>query len=258
MRERQRVIELDQAVNFRDLGGYRGLGGRQVKWGKIYRSAALNELTLKDQIILRNLRITVDCDLRTRHEQTAYPDLLWPGARFVDIGLYAEGDRFNQSHPFLRLFHHIPDFEDNYLAKIYQQVLLNDHSEAGIRRIFNELLRLPADQALVYHCAAGKDRTGIISILILLALGVDDKTIAQDYLLTDDLYDFSYKKQHPTNEALSQLIAQMNVTKGEGPAVLGVTETIRQGWGSFDKFFTSKLGFSKQDFEKFRAMYLKG
>ena len=88
----------------------------------------------------------------------------------------------------MRLFHHIPDFEDNYLAKIYQQVLLNDHSEAGIRRIFNELLRLPADQALVYHCAAGKDRTGIISILILLALGVDDKTISLRCLDVISLY----------------------------------------------------------------------
>ena len=118
-------------------------------------------------------------------------------------------------------------------------------------------LALPEDQALVYHCAAGKDRTGIISILILMALGVDDKTIAEDYLLTDELYDFSIEKQHPTNEKLSQAIAKMNVTRGEGPAVKGITETIRQGWGSFDNFFTRKLGFKQADLEKFREMYLE-
>ena len=174
----------------------------------------------------------------------------------MNIGLYAEGDRFNQAHPFLRLFHHLPEFDD-YLPKIYQQVLLNEHSEEGIKRVFEELLKLPEDQALVYHCAAGKDRTGIISILILMALGVDDKTIAEDYLLTDELYDFSIEKQHPTNEKLSQVIAKMNVTRGEGPAVKGITETIRQGWGSFDKFFTRKLGFKQADLEKFREMYLE-
>lgn len=254
--EMQRVIELDMPVNFRDLGGYQGLDGRRVKWRKIYRSAALNEMSARDRVKLANLRITVDCDLRSSREQRSYPDLLWPGVRFVNISLYAEGDRFNQTHPFLRLFHHLPEFDD-YLPKIYQQVLLNEHSEEGIKRVFEELLKLPEDQALVYHCAAGKDRTGIISILILMALGVDDKTIAEDYLLTDELYDFSIEKQHPTNEKLSQVIAKMNVTRGEGPAVKGITETIRHGWGSFDKFFTRKLGFKQADLEKFREMYLE-
>ncbi|MCT3498518.1 protein-tyrosine-phosphatase, partial [Lactobacillus delbrueckii subsp. bulgaricus] len=63
--EMQRVIELDMPVNFRDLGGYQGLDGRQVKWRKIYRSAALNEMSARDRVKLANLRITVDCDLRS-------------------------------------------------------------------------------------------------------------------------------------------------------------------------------------------------
>ena len=123
--------------------------------------------------------------------------------------------------------------------------------------MFKELLRLPEDQALVYHCAAGKDRTGVISVMILMALGVDDDTIARDYMLTDELYDFSWKKQHPTNEKLSQIIAKMNVTRGEGPAIKGITETIRQGWGSFDKFWVKRLGLSKAELAKFRKMYLE-
>ena len=132
-----------------------------------------------------------------------------------------------------------------------------DHFAAGGDLEEFQTLRTTLDQALVYHCAAGKDRTGVISILILMALSVDDKTIAEDYLLTDELYDFSIEKQHPTNEKLSQVIAKMNVTRGEGPAVKGITETIRQGWGSFDKFFTRKLGFKQADLEKFREMYLE-
>ena len=253
---RQRVIELDQPVNFRDLGGYTGLNGRQVKWGKIYRSAALNEMSTRDMATLCKLHITVDCDLRTSREQRAYPDLLWPGARLVSVGLYAEGERFEEKHALLRFLHHIPVFDD-YLPSIYQRVLLNSHSEEAIAKVFKELLRLPEDQALVYHCAAGKDRTGVISVMILMALGVDDDTIARDYMLTDELYDFSWKKQHPTNEKLSQIIAKMNVTRGEGPAIKGITETIRQGWGSFDKFWVKRLGLSKAELAKFRKMYLE-
>lgn len=80
----QRVIELDMPVNFRDLGGYQGLDGRRVKWRKIYRSAALNEMSARDRVKLANLRITVDCDLRSSREQRSYPDLLWPGGPFCE------------------------------------------------------------------------------------------------------------------------------------------------------------------------------
>lgn len=256
MEHEQRVVELDGAVNFRDIGRYTGLNGRKIKWGKIYRAASLSTLTEEDKEKIHDLNITVDCDLRTSFEQKNAPDLLWPGAKFVDISLYAEGDERNQNHRLEMFFRHLPKF-DLYLPGIYQRVILNTHSQKAIAKVFQQLLNLGEDEALVYHCSAGKDRTGIISALILMGLGVDDETIIQDYMLSDELYDFAWEKQHPTDDALSQVIAKMNVTHGEGTSIKGITETLRAGWGGFDKFFTHELGFSKKELKQFRDMYLE-
>lgn len=124
-------------------------------------------------------------------------------------------------------------------------------------RIFSELLAMPANEALVYHCSAGKDRTGMVSALILMALGVDDDTIARDYLLTNKLYDFAVSRQLPSNDEISQMVAKMNVTKGEGIAIRGITETVRGGWGDFDTFFKKELGFNDADLARLRQMYLE-
>ena len=146
---------------------------------------------------------------------------------------------------------------DNWLGQIYQQVLLNSHSQHEFAKIFAELIELPEEDALVYHCSAGKDRTGMTSALILTALGVDDDTISRDYLLTNELYDFALAKQFPDDNEIASLVSKMNITKGEGPAIRGITETIRQGWGSFDGFFKKELGFSQKDLNRFRKMYLE-
>ena len=89
------------------------------------------------------------------------------------------------------------------------------------------------------------------------AAAEDDDTIAQDYLLTNELYDFAVSKQYPDENQIAKLVSKMNLTKGEGPAIRGITETIRKGWGSFDNFFKKELGFSQKDLDRFRKMYLE-
>ncbi|BDR61143.1 tyrosine-protein phosphatase [Lactobacillus xylocopicola] len=253
-----RIVKMDGPLNFRDVGGYQNEAGQAVKWNKIYRSDSLSRLTSTDQDKLVELRVTVDCDLRSQYEKHSAPDMLWPDARLVDVPVYSEkADDSQNDHRIYRLLHHIPDLSGNFIGRIYQQTLLNSHSRKMFAEIFTELLNLPQDQALVYHCSAGKDRTGMVSALILMALGVDDDTIARDYLLTNKLYDFAASRQLPSNDEISRMIAQMNLTRGEGDAILGITETIRGGWGDFASFFTKALGFSTEDLAKLRQLYLE-
>ncbi|MBA1392685.1 tyrosine-protein phosphatase, partial [Lactobacillus sp. XV13L] len=215
----ERIIKLDGALNFRDIGGYRNAEGQAVKWNRIYRSDSLSSLTATDQAKLVKLRVTVDCDLRSQYEKHSAPDMVWPHARLVDVPVYAENAGDNQKdHRVFRFLHHIPDLRGNFIGRIYQQTLLNSHSRKMFARVFSEMLELPPDQALVYHCSAGKDRTGMVTALILMALGVDDDTIARDYLLTNKLYDFAVARQLPSSDEISQMVAKMNVTKGEGTA----------------------------------------
>ncbi|MDF7638025.1 tyrosine-protein phosphatase [Lactobacillus sp. ESL0791] len=252
-----RIVSLDGPLNFRDVGGYQNESGQTVKWNKIYRSDSLSSLSARDQVKLTKLRITVDCDLRSAYEKNASPDLLWPKAEYVDVPVYADSRDGNHSNKIYRFLHHIPDLKNNFIGQIYQETLLNSHSQEIFTKIFAQLLVLPENEALVYHCSAGKDRTGMVSALILLALGVSDDTIARDYLLTNKLYDFAASRQLPSNDEITQMVAKMNVTKGEGTAIRGITETIRAGWGDFDRFFVKELGFSQEDLAHLRQMYLK-
>jgi protein-tyrosine phosphatase len=253
-----RIIKLDGPLNFRDVGGYQNENGQKVKWNKIYRSDSLSSLTTTDQTKLVQLQIVVDCDLRSQYEKRSSPDVQWPNVKYVDVPVYDENQSANQSnHHMYRFLHHIPNLNNNFIGRIYQQTLLNAHSRKMFTQIFTELLKLKPDQALVYHCSAGKDRTGMVSALILMALGVGDDTIARDYLLTNKLYDFAVKRQLPSNDEITQMVAKMNVTKGEGIAIRGITETIRGGWGDFATFFEKELGFSKADLLQLRQMYLE-
>lgn len=220
--EHDRIVALDGPLNFRDIGGYKNNKGQHIKWNKIYRSDSLSSLSKEDEQKLADRRIVVDIDLRSTYEQNAAPDKQWPGVRYVDAHIYSDNPKENKGdNKLFRFIHHIPDMGDNFLGKIYQQVLLNSHSQEEFAKIFAELIELPEEDALVYHCSAGKDRTGMTSALILTALGVDDDTIAQDYLLTNELYDFAVSKQYPDENQIAKLVSKMNLTKGEAqPSVV--------------------------------------
>ena len=162
-----RILALDGPLNFRDIGGYQNDKGQHVKWNKIYRSDSLSSLSDEDQEKLVERRITVDVDLRSKYEQNSAPDKLWPNVRFIDAHIYSENRKQNKGdNKLYRFVHHIPDMGDNWLGQIYQQVLLNSHSQHEFAKIFAELIELPEEDALVYHCSAGKDRTGMTSALI--------------------------------------------------------------------------------------------
>ena len=125
-----RILALDGPRNFRDIGGYKNDKGKHVKWNKIYRSDSLSSLSDEDEQKLADRRITVDIDLRSKYEQNAAPDRRWPNVRYVDAHIYSENRKENKGdNKLYRFIHHIPDMGDNYLGEIYQQVLLNTHSQ---------------------------------------------------------------------------------------------------------------------------------
>ncbi|WP_268872322.1 tyrosine-protein phosphatase [Limosilactobacillus secaliphilus] len=251
MSKHERVITLDGPMNFRDLGGYQTQDGRAIKWGTIYRADDLSRLSHHDRQKLSALNITVDCDLRSSFEQMTAPDRHWSGVKYVDAHVYAENGEDDEQLDVPG----VHEFND-MLGNIYQHVLLNVHSQLAFKQVLHELLNLPAGDALVFHCSAGKDRTGMVSALIMAVLGVDDNTIIKDYLLTNQLYSFAMSDQLKTNDELSQMIANMNVTKGDGPVMKGFLQTIHDGWGSAENLFTQRFGFTAKDIEDFRNKFL--
>ncbi|MFD1464828.1 tyrosine-protein phosphatase [Lapidilactobacillus mulanensis] len=256
----ERVVVLNGSINFRDLGGYANSHGQKIAWRKIYRAASLGGLTASDRHLLGDLDIVHDIDLRSPSEQQSYPDQTWTGAELISNPLYPPTNfgRIMSNHRVRKLFnwrHEIPNLE-NPIARIYQNVVLSSHSQQAFAKTFQILLDQHDNEATVFHCAAGKDRTGMTAALILMALEVPDDVIIQDYLLTNDLYNYSDKREPPTNDKIQQAVAQMNTHEGEALYIEGVLKTINEGYGGISEYWQHALQLSKSDLQKFRQKFL--
>jgi protein-tyrosine phosphatase len=167
------MIDLEGCFNFRDLGGYRAAGGRRVRWRRLFRSDGLSRLSGSDLARLRALGLRTVIDLRTASEVDQRgsiergADLTYHHLPLVDV--LPPGDELAEwSRP-------------EYVADQYATML-----ESGADTVLRALRLLcePDTYPVAYHCMAGKDRTGILSALVLSLLGVDEGDIVDDYALS--------------------------------------------------------------------------
>jgi hypothetical protein len=176
----ERLIRLAGCSNFRDLGGYSTRDGQTVRWRRLFRSDALAWLTPEDIATLdgMELKLVVGIDLRTHDELES-----------MHIGCVYESDTRHQHLPFFPRFG--PDRAQvqaavhaigQVAADRYLQLL--EQSRPCFKGIF-DLLADPAHYPSAFYCAAGKDRTGMVSAILLRALGVSDGQIIEDYALTE-------------------------------------------------------------------------
>jgi len=169
-----RLLPLVGAYNFRDLGGYPSADGRRTRWGRLYRSDTLHELTVEDVAVLRELGLAGVIDLRTptEVERLGRGPLGSESVRYVNLSVLREEGDEGRGVAARR----IEDSAERYLSYL----------ESG-RDALAESFAFLADASnypLVFHCQAGKDRTGILAALVLDALDVDRRAIVDDYLLT--------------------------------------------------------------------------
>jgi len=165
------AIELQGAYNVRDLGGLRTKDGRITRPGVIYRGDSLDSITPADsKILFDKLGVGTIIDLRTKAE-TELTELNFPVPRFR-YSVLIEG----------RLGHEpFPSDDPVELAKVYLSNL--DVGRAAVKGTFDIIAaNLQAGVATLFHCAAGRDRTGIIAALLLGLVGVTDGQIAIDYV----------------------------------------------------------------------------
>ncbi len=169
-----RALPLDGCVNFRDLGGYRTRDGRQVRWRHLFRADGLNRLSGADRATLVELGVTTVIDLRTALEATEhgrFPVELVP-VRYLDLPLT----------DVLPSAEELPSWrEASFVSSRYVQMVT-----AGGPALSRALDALGTEGSLpaVFHCSAGKDRTGVLAALVLAFLGVPDETIVEDYVLS--------------------------------------------------------------------------
>ena len=177
-----RSIPLQGASNFRDLGGYTGTQGRTLKWRKLFRSDHLGELTRSDIATLSALGLTRVCDLRGKLERTAHPCAL-PGPQVHALSI--EPTVVQALQDFAERNKGINEADAVRLMQQTYRAFVTDNS-ARFAELFQHALQDASP--LVFHCTAGKDRTGFAAALLLGALGVQREVIMHDYMMTNDLY----------------------------------------------------------------------
>jgi len=258
-----RRLPLEGTPNFRDIGGYKTTDGRFVRWGLLYRSGVLTRLTPTDFAYLRHLGIRVVCDFRTAQENSVDPEVWIPNASVDQISLpigdsaskasVSSIQRMLASNP-------TPDQLRQRMTKVYGDFAFTNAPEYA--KVFKQLEQdhLP----LLYHCTAGKDRTGVFSALVLLTLGVPRETVLADYALTNKyllngISAADSKKMLASNPGMDRLTpAQRDVLMAADPAYLESTlRQINERYGSFDNYRRSALGVTDEDVQQLRSRLLE-
>lgn len=174
-----RLLPLRGATNFRDLGGYPGQGGRPLRWRRLFRSDHLGALTPEDHRLLAELGVKRSFDFRGVRERAAVPYEV-PG--LVQHSLAIEPTVAQNMQTVVARGGALTVPVVTALMQDLYRALVNDESHR-FAELFEHLLA--EDAPAVFHCTAGKDRTGFAAAMLLLALGVPREVVLQDYLLTN-------------------------------------------------------------------------
>ncbi|MBV7477621.1 tyrosine-protein phosphatase [Pseudomonas sp. PDM31] len=171
------------APNFRDLGGTVSRDGRSIRYGLMFRSEGLSELTGNDLEVAQTLGIRLVCDLRSKHECERSPSR-WPlnkGTEMLHLDISADVRSGEGSMVKRLLDTPTRQVATSAMVSIYRQF---PYAFSGKLRALFDRLMTDDGVPMVFHCTAGKDRTGFISAILLSALGVDREAILEDYLKT--------------------------------------------------------------------------
>jgi protein-tyrosine phosphatase len=247
--ERDRWIAFEGCFNFRDLGGYVGDDGRQVQWNRLFRADGIQRLTDADLQRFAELGIVTVIDLRTPTEVEAR-------GRFEGGPL---GVRYHHL-PLVDVVDDMTAFDDataaapSFVADRYQDMLRD-----GVDRVAAALTVLAEPGALpaVFHCAAGKDRTGILAGIVLRLLGVAIDDVVADYALSQgamrELLAFATEHSPEASAALARYPSAMLGAHPDNMARF--LEAVESRYDSMSAF-VGTLGVEPATIERLRAALL--
>jgi len=249
-RNPRRHLELVGAQNVRDLGGYTTTDGSSTRWRRFLRSDGMHLLTEADQekLLAYGVGTVIDLRMSVEAEKTPNAFSLSTEVTFHHLDLMAglEKGSFKKdsesTDPAVRFFH------------MYRQFVSQCRDNVG--RIMATLADAP-DHVSIYHCAGGKDRTGVISALLLGIAGVPDITIAEDYALTS-IYPTETKR--PTLDSpksdfvLEPLYAYKMVCP---PKAMSLTLAyLKEKYGDV-KSYLRAIGLTEKQTDRLRSKMLK-
>lgn len=253
-----RDLRLQGAANIRDIGGYRTAEGRQVRWGLLYRAGELSNLTVADQRVLHTLGVKIVCDLRSSEEVTGAPDRLHEYGGIDYRHMEVQTDRSASQRDRQRAVLFQRNRLGDMMPEIYTRVGLEHNA-----RLNGDILRMLADRdnlPTIIHCTAGKDRTGVIVALLLLALGVPEETIIADYSLSNRAWATFQKIGADAIRPLAFLgltTRSIQPLLVADPATMRITlDYIREKYDTVDSYLTTQAGLDARTIEALKSVFL--
>ena len=241
-----RSLGLQGASNFRDLGGYLGADGKRVVWRKLFRSDNLARLTDADADAILCLDVRRSYDFRGLDERAATP---YAVSGLTQHCLSIEPTVVQRMQDMLAAGDAVtPPIAVSLMQETYRGFV--EHNADRFAALFNAMLS--SNDPLVFHCTAGKDRTGFAAALILHTLGVSQADIMADYLLTNTLY------QRPDTPAttVTPLEALRVIWQVQPDFLQAANDAVQAQWGDTDNYLAKALGVGPREQEALRAQYL--
>jgi protein-tyrosine phosphatase len=244
-----RLVHFEQAPNFRDLGGYASRFGGMVRWGRVYRAAALHDMTAADRRRFDDLGVRTVYDLRSAMEYTESPDPV-PSINLPLLGRYMAENAQPDFPSFVSHDHGVA-----FMTGMCLNMINWGAPELG------QILTAIADEdrlPLVFHCTAGKDRTGVVAAVLLDVLGVDREDILDDFELTnlyrpagEDTPAFQRMLEHgmPPEAAAGALGAPR-------PMMAAVLDEIEHRYGGVERYLIDTAGLSTETIDRLRVQLL--
>lgn len=239
----ERHLPMEGGFNFRDLGGYQTISGKSVKWGKVFRSDELNMLTSSDLEYLSSIPLCTIIDFRSESEMKHAPDKKASSVLYTYDLSISPGNLTNRDS-----LENLDYKNGEDMMKKINRMFVTDSAIIAQYQTFFELLQDETKTPLIFHCTAGKDRTGMGAALFLAALGVDEDIIFADYLLSNQYLKEKYRS---VIQGRPQLQALFEVR----PEYLRAGfNQIKEDHGSVENYLTQILHV---DLEKMKDIYLE-
>ena len=246
MQSPTRSLKLLGASNFRDLGGYAAANGRPVRWRRLFRSDHLAALTPQDLAVLSKLGLARAYDLRGDAERTALPYEL-PGVAVHTLPI--EPTVLQALKDLLESGQRVTVQDTVGLMQQTYRAFVHDNA-ARFAALFAHLLE--SDTPLVFHCTAGKDRTGFAAAMILLALGVPRPVVMQDYLLTNELFQMPRTSGNLAPQEVLDVLWRV-----QADFLDAALHAVQADYGGIDLYLEKALGVGSAQRKRLAALYLQ-
>ncbi|ALJ22863.1 protein tyrosine phosphatase [Lactobacillus gallinarum] len=258
------LIGVTSGRNFRELGCYETLSGKKIKMHKLLRTANLADLSPFDKQFLTDYGVKYDVDFRSKEEVDNQPDHVPDGVEYIYDPVFSE-DLTNSSKSLNDLNKQAAndaDFGFDHMHYAYEDMIESKSAQNAYRKLFEVLLKNDGEnESVIFHCTAGKDRTGFGAMLVLSALGVPFSTIKKDYLLTNittkDFVDsmVEHARQNGHNENVLQSIRDIQSVRPE--YLDHAIKVLNDEYGGINNYLRDVMKLSSADIMKLREIYLE-